>query len=65
MLFNCEEEVYNPYRHKKFELRLGSVVNKFSTTKSKTHYRDDQIKVSVKNKYQENKVEVGVYDIPC
>jgi phage/plasmid-associated DNA primase len=45
----CEEEGSNAFSNKTFGLRLGSVVNKLSTTKNKTCYRYYLIKDSVKN----------------
>jgi hypothetical protein len=47
---NCEEEGYNAFNKKIFGLRLNSIVNKLSTTKSKSHSRYYLIQEWIKNK---------------
>jgi hypothetical protein len=54
----CEAEDYNAFSNKRFGLRLGSIVNKLSTTINKTHYRYYLIKDSVKNKYGGVKIDL-------
>jgi hypothetical protein len=49
----CVEDGYNAFPNKRFEFRLGWIVNKMSTPKNKTHYTYYLIKDSVKNKYIE------------
>jgi hypothetical protein len=46
----AEEEGYNAFSNMSFELVLGNIVNKISTTKNKTHYRYYLIKESSNNK---------------
>jgi hypothetical protein len=60
-----EEDSYNIFSNKTFGLRLGSVVNKVSKTKNKTHYMYFMIKDSVENKYRNIDVEIDLDDISC
>jgi hypothetical protein len=59
----CEEKCHNAFGNNTFELRLGSVVNKFSTTRSKLHFRYYLSKDSFKNAYMESGVEIDLDDI--
>jgi hypothetical protein len=62
---SCEEDGYNAFSNKTFGSRLGSVVNKMSTTKNRNHYKYLLIKDNDKKKCQKNENEVDLDDISC